>query len=89
MSQMEREEELVKTSDQLDEHAKEQDVSAQEEDQQPGPDEMVPDVPDGGRPAAPRCQRPLERLHRRQGRPDRTRRNQGLTASRATKDRRP
>ena len=31
-------EDLVKTSDQLDEHAKEQDASAQEEDQAPGHD---------------------------------------------------
>ena len=52
MSQMNPDEKLVKTSDQLDEHAKKQDASAQEEDQQPGPDEMLPDAPDGGRPAA-------------------------------------
>ena len=31
-------EELVKTSDQLDEHAKEHDASAQEQDQAPGHD---------------------------------------------------
>jgi hypothetical protein len=46
------EDELVKTSDQLDEHDKQQDAAAQEEDEQPGPDESLPDGPDGLRPAA-------------------------------------
>jgi hypothetical protein len=47
-----REEELVKTSDELGEHASEQDAAAQEEDEAPGADGFLPDAPDGKRPAA-------------------------------------
>jgi hypothetical protein len=43
---------LVRTSDELDHSAQQQDAAAQEEDQQPGDDEMLPDAPDGKRPAA-------------------------------------
>jgi hypothetical protein len=47
-----RDEDLVKTSDELEGAAKDQDAAAQEEDEQPGDDEFLPDAPDGSRPAA-------------------------------------